>query len=112
MQRRIFLGGLAGILAAGAAPAIIHEPMKLWVPKEKKIVRLEPDPYVPLFEKVRPSTIVSPGHGLLVGQFFQSTFNDQLYEYQVTVVPSPNTFACQLIRCVELAQADRQRQVR
>lgn len=31
MQRR---GFLAGILAAGMAPAIVHNPMKIWVPKE------------------------------------------------------------------------------
>jgi hypothetical protein len=37
MQRRHFLQGLAGILAAGVAPAIIAEPMKIWVPKEPKI---------------------------------------------------------------------------
>jgi len=33
MQRRNFLGGLAGILAAGAAPAIIHNAMKIHVRK-------------------------------------------------------------------------------
>lgn len=33
MKRRNFLGGLAGILAAGAAPAIVHNPMKIVVPK-------------------------------------------------------------------------------
>ena len=31
MQRR---GFLAGILAAGMAPAIVHNPMKIWVPKQ------------------------------------------------------------------------------
>lgn len=29
--------GLAGIFAAGAAPAIVTEPMKIWVPKEPKV---------------------------------------------------------------------------
>jgi len=33
MNRRGFLGGLAGIFAAGAAPAIIHDAMKIVVPK-------------------------------------------------------------------------------
>lgn len=37
MQRRNFLGGLAGILAVGAAPAIIHDAMKIVVPKRKVI---------------------------------------------------------------------------
>lgn len=36
MQRRSFLGGLAGILASGAAPAIVATPMKIWVPKPPK----------------------------------------------------------------------------
>jgi hypothetical protein len=31
MKRR---GFLAGILAAGVAPAIVHNPMKIWVPKQ------------------------------------------------------------------------------
>lgn len=33
MKRRGFLTGLTGILAAGAAPAIIHNAMKIVVPK-------------------------------------------------------------------------------
>ena len=33
MNRRGFLGGLAGIFAAGAAPAIIHDAMKIVVSK-------------------------------------------------------------------------------
>ena len=33
--RRGFLGGLAGILAAGSAPAIIHNAMKIHVPKKR-----------------------------------------------------------------------------
>ena len=35
MTRRGFLGGLAGVLAAGMAPAIIHNPMKIVVPKRR-----------------------------------------------------------------------------
>ena len=31
--RRGFLTGLAGIFAAGVAPAIVTQPMKIWVPK-------------------------------------------------------------------------------
>ena len=38
MQRRNFLGGLAGILAAGSAPAIIHDAMKIFVPKNEIIL--------------------------------------------------------------------------
>lgn len=38
MQRRNFLGGLAGILAAGSAPAIIHDAMKIYVPKQDVVV--------------------------------------------------------------------------
>lgn len=38
MQRRGFLKGLAGILAAGAAPAIIHDAMKIVVPKREIIL--------------------------------------------------------------------------
>ena len=34
MKRRGFLTGLTGILAAGAAPAIIHNAMKIYVPKK------------------------------------------------------------------------------
>lgn len=37
MNRRGFLGGLAGILAAGVAPAIVHNPMKIVVPKKDLI---------------------------------------------------------------------------
>ena len=32
MKRR---GFLAGILAAGVAPAIVHNPMKIWVPRQE-----------------------------------------------------------------------------
>lgn len=38
MNRRGFLGGLAGIFAAGAAPAIIHDAMKIVVPKQDIIL--------------------------------------------------------------------------
>lgn len=38
MKRRNFLGGLAGILAAGAAPAIIHDAMKIYVPKRNLLL--------------------------------------------------------------------------
>lgn len=34
LSRRGFVAGIAGILAAGKAPAIVREPMKLWVPKQ------------------------------------------------------------------------------
>jgi hypothetical protein len=37
MQRRNFLAGLAGVLATGIAPAIVVEPMKIWVPPKSKI---------------------------------------------------------------------------
>ncbi|MNU19466.1 hypothetical protein D3C71_76930 [compost metagenome] len=37
MKRRGFLTGLAGILAAGVAPAIVREPMKIWVPKSTPV---------------------------------------------------------------------------
>jgi len=36
--RRNFLGGLAGILAAGSAPAIIHDAMKIYVPKRNLLL--------------------------------------------------------------------------
>lgn len=39
MQRRNFLTGIAGILAAGVAPAVVHNPMKIVVPR-KEIVPL------------------------------------------------------------------------
>ncbi|MNU19467.1 hypothetical protein D3C71_76940 [compost metagenome] len=38
MQRRGFLRGMAGILAAGAAPAIIHDAMKIVVPRRSIVV--------------------------------------------------------------------------
>jgi len=41
VSRRGFLGGLAGILTAGVAPAIVREPMKIFVPKEKHILASE-----------------------------------------------------------------------
>jgi hypothetical protein len=37
MNRRGFLTGLAGIFAAGVAPAIVTQPMKIWVPKRSSI---------------------------------------------------------------------------
>ncbi len=33
--RRGFLAGLAGIIVAGHAPAIVKQPMKIWVPKKE-----------------------------------------------------------------------------
>lgn len=45
MQRRGFLGGLAGIFAGACAPAIIHDAMKIVVPKQALIL---PAPH-PLF---------------------------------------------------------------
>jgi hypothetical protein len=43
MQRRSFLQGLSGILATGIAPAIVAQPMKIFVPKEPKINLYAPD---------------------------------------------------------------------
>lgn len=37
MNRRMFVTGIAGILAAGVAPRIIACPMKLWVPPQEII---------------------------------------------------------------------------
>lgn len=34
MNRRGFLSGLAGVFAAGVAPAIVSNPMKIFVPKQ------------------------------------------------------------------------------
>lgn len=42
MKRRGFLGGLAGILAAGVAPAIVSNPMKIWVPKQVPGLTVQP----------------------------------------------------------------------
>lgn len=57
ISRRGFLGGLAGILAASAAPAIVHRPMKIWVPKEK-------DVYVPKIEVIDHSEIIESIEGV------------------------------------------------
>lgn len=38
MRRRGFLTGLAGILIAGTAPAIVRQPMKIWVPKPTNLL--------------------------------------------------------------------------
>lgn len=38
ISRRGFLGGLVGVLAAGMAPAIIHNPMKIVVPSKAIIL--------------------------------------------------------------------------
>ena len=38
MKRRSFLGGLAGILVAGVAPAIVTKPMKIVRPFEGIII--------------------------------------------------------------------------
>lgn len=35
ISRRDLLGGLAGILATGVAPAIVTQPMKIYVPKKR-----------------------------------------------------------------------------
>lgn len=40
IARRNFLGGLAGILAAGSAPAIIHDAMKIVVPKQDIVLNV------------------------------------------------------------------------
>lgn len=40
ISRRGFLGGLAGIIAAGVAPAIVKEPMKIYAPPKKIITPL------------------------------------------------------------------------
>ena len=49
MQRRNFLGGLAGIFAAGSAPAIVHGSMKIWVPKKQEVSQAAAvyQPYLP-----------------------------------------------------------------
>lgn len=38
INRRNFLKGMAGILAAGVAPAAVSSPMKIWVPPKNKII--------------------------------------------------------------------------
>ena len=67
MQRRNFLGGLAGILAAGSAPAIIRDAMKIVVPKQDivvpnvgrglttSIIHLDESPIQGSFNRIGPS---------------------------------------------------------
>jgi hypothetical protein len=57
ITRRSFLGA---ILASGVAPAVVHKPMKLWVPKQE-IIRLEPVDKPPLFDCVSDSNVQGVG---------------------------------------------------
>ena len=110
MRRRGFLTGLAGILAAGAAPALVREPMKIWVPKK--------DIQLVTWDHVYEPGLFPPSHHLTdlsadfdgdtvpynVGKVYQDEFGEAFFPTMAVNPIDPNSELGQLVAKVERRQ--------